>query len=153
NGNRTAIPSDTAAQGGLANTVASFLLDLPSSVGRDVKVLDKPGTQHWAFFFFIHDKWQVTPKLTVDLGLGHEYYTPLIGLVDKGGLSNYNPADNTLRVAGYGDIPQDVGVKGTWRNFAPRLGIAYRIDDKTVIRAGFGTSIIPFPDNSYAFNF
>jgi hypothetical protein len=55
NGSRTAIPSDTAAQGGIGNAFASFLLDLPGSVGRDVIVLDNPGTQHWAYFFFIHD--------------------------------------------------------------------------------------------------
>jgi hypothetical protein len=153
NGSRTAIPSDTAAQGGIGNAFASFLLDLPGSVGRDVIVLDNPGTQHWAYFFFIHDKWQVTQKLTVDLGLRHEYYSPLVGLVDKGGLSNYDPSNNTLRVAGYGDIPQDIGVHQKKTNFAPRLGIAYRFDDKTVIRAGFGTSFSPFPDNRYAFNF
>lgn len=153
NGARTAIPTDNAAINGLANSFASFLLDAPSLVSRDVKVLDTPGTQHWGFFTFIHDKWQVTPKLTLDLGLRHEYYTPLRGLVDRGGLANYDPDTNTVRVAGYGDVSQNVGVKNTWSNFAPRLGISYRINDRTVARAGFGTSIIPFPDNRYAFNF
>ncbi len=152
-GGRTAILGDNAAIGGIANAFASFLLDLPGTVRRDIKVLDQPGTKHWSFFEFVHDKWQVTQKLTVDLGLRHEYYTPLVGLVDKGGLANYNPSDNTVRVAGYGNVPQDVGVKGTWGNFAPRFGIAYRFNDKTVVRAGFGTSIIPFPDNRYAFAF
>ena len=52
-----------------------------------------------------------------------------------------------------GNIPQNVGVKGTWKNFAIRSGISYRINDKTVIRAGYGESIIPFPDNSYAYNY
>ena len=39
-----------------------------------------PGTRHWAVFSFVHDKWQVTPQITIDLGLRHEYYTPLVGL-------------------------------------------------------------------------
>jgi hypothetical protein len=152
-GGRTALLGNNAAIGGIANSFASFLLDLPGTVRRDIKVFDQPGTKHWSFFEFIHDKWQVNQKLTIDLGLRHEYYTPLVGLVDRGGLSNYNPSDNTERVAGYGDVSQNVGVKGTWKNLAPRFGIAYRLTDKTVVRAGYGVSIIPFPDNRYAFNF
>ena len=83
----------------------------------------------------------------------HEYYTPLVGLVEKGGLSNYNPANNTEIVAGFGDVPQNIGVKGTWKNFVLRSGLSYRLTDKSVIRGGYGASIIPFPNNSYAFNF
>jgi len=60
---------------------------------------------------------------------------------------------NTLRVAGYSAVPQDLGVKTAKDNFAPRLGVSYRINDKTVLRAGYGVSIIPFPDNQYAYNF
>lgn len=154
NGNRTATSTDTKAQNGIANAFAAFLLDLPSSVGRDIKVIDEPGTQHYAFFSFAQDTWQVSQKLTLTLGLRHEYYQPLRGLVEKGGLSNYLPSNNTAIVAGYGDIGQSVGVKGApWRNFVARLGVAYRLNDKTVIRAGYGGSVVPFPDNNYAFNF
>src|SRR5258708_5752494 len=92
---QTSIPSDAAATAGFGNAFASFLLDVPSLVQRDLKVTD-PGVRFWAFFTFIQDKWAVTPKLTIDLGLRHEYYTPFIGLTDQGSLSNYDPATNTL---------------------------------------------------------
>jgi hypothetical protein len=153
NGARTSIPSDARATAGLANSFAAFLLDASSSVRRDIKVIDRPGTKHWAVFAFVHDKWQATPKLTLDLGLRWEYYTPLVGIEDQGGLSNYDPSNNTVRIAGYGDVPQNIGVESTWTNFAPRLGASYRFDEKTVLRAGFGTTIVPFPDNRYAYNF
>jgi hypothetical protein len=153
NGARTAIPADTAAQSGIANSFAAFLLDASSQIQRDIKVIDRPGTKHWAVFAFVHDKWQATPKLTLDLGLRWEYYTPFVGIEDQGGLSNYDPSNNTVRIAGYGDIPQNIGVESTWTNFAPRLGASYRFDEKTVLRAGFGTTIVPFPDNRYAYNF
>jgi hypothetical protein len=152
-GSRTAIPSDSAAINGPANAFAAFLLDLPGTVRRDLKVLDTPGTRHKAFFTFFQDRWQATKKLTLNMGLRHEFYTPLVGIVSQGGLANYNPHDNTVRVAGYGSIDQAVGVTKKWTNFAPRFGVAYRLNDKTVFRAGFGTSIVPFPDNGYAFNF
>ncbi len=126
---------------------------MPSGMARDLKVLDKVGTQHWALVGFAHDKWQVSPKVTVDLGLRWEYYNPIIGLAGKGSLSNYNPADNTLLVSGYGNIANDFGVKKDLNNFNPRLGVSYRLDEKTVLRAGFGGSTTPFPDNRYAFNY
>jgi hypothetical protein len=152
NGQQTAIPTDTAALNGFANSFASFLLDVPSRAGRDLTVID-PGTRHWAVFSFIHDKWQVTPKMTVDLGLRHEYYTPLVGLESKGGLANYDAATNSIMVAGYGDLPANFGVKKYLKNFAPRTGVSYRVTETSVVRAGYGVSTIPFPDNSYAFNF
>jgi hypothetical protein len=153
NGGQTGVPSIAATQNNVGNSLAAFLLDRPSSAGRDLAVIEKPGTVYSAVFSFIHDKWQVTPKLTIDLGLRHEYYTPFTGLTAKGGLSNYDPVTNQLLVSGYGDIPDDLGVKGTWRNFNPRTGLSYRLTDKQVVRAGYGVSTIPFPDNTYAFNF
>jgi hypothetical protein len=150
--NQTSIPSDAAATAGFANAIASFLLDVPSLVQRDLKVTD-PGVRFWAFFTFIQDKWAVTPKLTVDLGLRHEYYTPFIGLTDQGSLSNYDPATNSLQVAGYGNVSESVGVQKYLKNFGPRAGASYRLNDKTVLRGGYGVSTLPFPDNSYVYNY
>ena len=150
--NQTSIPSDAAATAGFANAFASFLLDVPSLAQRDLKVTD-PGVRFWAFFTFIQDKWAVTPKLTVDLGLRHEYYTPFIGLADQGALSNYDPATNTLQVAGYGNVSQSVGVEKYLKNFGPRAGASYRLNDLTVIRGGVGVSTLPFPDNAYVYNY
>jgi hypothetical protein len=151
-GPQTAIPADAAAQNGFANAFASFLLDVPAGIGRDLKVVN-PGTRHYAVFTFIQDKWQATQNLTIDLGLRHEYYTPLMGLEERGSMSNYDPTANTLRVAGYGEVNNQVGVEPSWSNFSPRLGLSYRLDDKTVVRGGYGVSTMPFPDNTYAFNF
>ncbi|MBK5295564.1 MAG: TonB-dependent receptor [Vicinamibacteria bacterium] len=153
NGAMTAIPSDAAAQNGFANAFAAFLLDRPNSIGRDLTTDIDPGAKHWATFIYVHDKWQVTPNITVDLGLRHEYYTPLVGLTDRGGLSNYNPANNTLEVAGYSQVPANLGIESNWRNFNPRTGISWRLGERSVFRAGYGSSTIPWPDNSYAFNF
>jgi hypothetical protein len=151
--NQTALPSDSASiNSGFANAFASFLLDMPFRAARDLKVTD-PGVRFWAFFTFVQDKWEVSKNLTVDLGLRHEYYTPYVGLVDQGGLSNYDPATNTLQVAGVGSVPQNVGVQSYWKNWGPRAGASYRLNDKTVIRGGYGLSTLPFPDNSYVYNY
>lgn len=153
NGGQTGIPANAATQNNVGNSLAAFLLDRPSAAGRDLAVSDRPGTVYSSVFTFIHDKWQVSPKLTLDLGLRHELYRPFVGTDPQGGLSNYDPVTNQLLVAGYGDVEENLGVQQTWRNFNPRLGLSYRPDDRQVLRAGYGASTIPFADNTYAFNF
>jgi hypothetical protein len=150
---QTGSPANTASQTNINNAFAAFLLDRPSSAGRDLAVIPEPGTKHTAVFTFINDKWQVSPKMTLDIGLRHEYYTPLVGVLTQGGLSNYDPATNALLVSGYGNVADNLGVESNWRNFNPRLGLSYRVSDKQVLRAGYGVSTAPFPDNSYAYNF
>jgi hypothetical protein len=137
---------------GYANAFAAFLLDAPQSLARDLITDIDPGGTHTSVFTYIHDKWQVRPHITLDLGIRHEYYTPLVGLSSPGGMSTYDAATNTLRVAGYGDIPDNLGVKSYWKNFAPRTGISWRLNETNVVRAGYGVSALPWP-SSYGLNF
>jgi outer membrane receptor protein involved in Fe transport len=134
-----------------ANAFASFLLDVPDEYGRDVPAISPDYIQK-PFFTYVQDKWQLSPKLTIDIGVRHELYPPAKPRVPAG-FSNYNPLNNTLELAGVGSIPENLGRKTYWTNFAPRFGISYRFNDKTVIRTGYGISYLPYPDNSYAFNF
>jgi hypothetical protein len=93
----------------------------------------------------------ITPKLTVDLGFRHDFYPPATPRL-AGGFVNYDAATNNLVVAGVGNNPMNLGRKTYYTGFALRLGLAYRFDNKTVLRAGFGLSWIPFPDNKYAWD-
>jgi hypothetical protein len=153
NASGTGLPSESATLSGVANSMASFLLDWPNGVVRDLKVFDQPGTKHWATFFFVNDKWQARSNVTIDLGLRWEYYTPLEGLAGQGSLANYDPSTHTIRVAGYGDLDNALNVEKNFKNFNPRTGISWRLNEKSVVRAGYGASTIPFPDNRYAFNY
>jgi hypothetical protein len=143
--------SETGAKTNIANQMASFLLDVPSQVGRDLNTYF-PAYRQWWFFAFGGDKWQVSPKLTVDLGLRWEFYPPAVPK-NSGGFSNYDPATNSLVIAGVGGNPSNLGMETRYRYFAPRTGFAYRASDKTVVRGGFGISYMPFPDNTYAYNY
>jgi hypothetical protein len=153
NSSGTGNPAEAASTTSIANSFASFLLDWPNGVRRDLKVIDDPGTKHTGIFGFAHDKWQARSIVTVDLGLRWEYYTPLEGLAGAGSLSNYDPSTHTLRVSGYGDTDLALNVKKKFTNFSPRTGVSWRLNDKNVVRAGYGASTIPFPDNRYAFNY
>ncbi len=136
---------------GFANNFASFLLGVPNFVGRDLAGLF-PAYRATNFFVFGNDKWQVTPKLTLDLGLRWELYPPATPHF-PGGFSNYDPNTNSLVLAGIGGNPINLGRETKYTNFAPRFGLAYRLTEQTVLRGGFGISYEDFPDNDYAYNF
>ena len=134
-----------------ANNFAGMLLGVPNQVGRDLAVYF-PAYRAWQLFLYAGDKWQVTPKLTLDLGLRWEFYPPATPQF-KGGFSNYDGDRNTLVIAGVAGNPMDLGIQKRYKDFAPRIGMAYRASSKDVIRAGFGISYEPFADNTYAFNY
>ncbi|RPI56798.1 MAG: TonB-dependent receptor [Acidobacteria bacterium] len=147
-GAQTATSADAAAQNGYANALASFLLDVPNSVERGLvsETIHRGGT-HKAVYTYVHDKWQVRPDITLDLGLRHELYFPLVGFTPVGGQATYDPGTNTIRVAGYGDVPENLGVNKYWKNFNPRTGISWRLNEQNVIRAGYGVSALGLPSS------
>jgi hypothetical protein len=131
------------------NSFAAFLLDQPNQIGRDLAIIF-PARRNTIYNLYFQDKWQITQKLTVDLGMRWEYWpssTPHF----PAGFSNYNPFNNTLELAGLGNVPNDLGIQNQTRSFAPRLGAAYRLDEKTVIRAGYGISYLVRDTNVYNF--
>jgi hypothetical protein len=147
----TGATSCAAKSNGLANDMASFLLDVPNQMARDVNTYF-PALRQWQIFSYVADNWQFSPKLTLNLGVRWEYYGPPTPQF-PGGFSNYNPANNTLEIAGVGKNPMNMGLQARYRYFAPRVGLAYRLTEKTVIRAGLGLSYMPFPDNTWMYNY
>ena len=145
--------SDAAAAGktDIANDLSSFLFDIPSSTGRDLNTIFPAYRQSWVFAYGT-DKWQVSPKLTLDLGVRWEFYPPATPR-KAGGFSNYDPANNQIVIAGVGSNPSNLGLPTIYHYFAPRTGFAYRATDQLVIRGGFGISYMPFGDNTYAYNY
>jgi len=137
---------------GIGNSFASFLLDLPNEYGRDLPGIF-PTFRQTQLFTYFQDKWQVTPKLTLDLGLRHEiYFAPTAAV--PAGFSNYDPDGNRLLLSGKGGNPGDLGVGTRLKSFAPRTGLAYRLTEKTVVRAAFGITIDPsYPDDKWAYNY
>jgi len=97
------------------------------------------GERQWRTFFYGEDTWKATPKLTVNYGLRWEIYFPqTVTGKDQGGWLNIHTGE--MLVAGENGVSLGGPVKNSFKNLAPRLGIAYQLTPKTVIRMGYGRS-------------
>jgi hypothetical protein len=119
--------------------MAGFLLGEVSQFQRYISHVEDAGEREWRFFFYGQDTWRVTPKLTLNYGLRWEIYRPQsVTGKDRGGW--FNLANGEIDVAGENGVPLSGPVVTNLKNFAPRAGLAYQVDSKTVVRMGYGRS-------------
>ncbi|HCT61720.1 MULTISPECIES: TonB-dependent receptor [Acidobacterium] len=136
------------------NSIASLLLGNPTSGSDAINVPTFWSSHYWAPF--VQDDWKVSRKLTLNLGIRWDF---LPAETERHNRGNYafdttavNPINSEVSVPGYNRILGGVtylGVNGAPRapykldltNIQPRVGFAYAIHDKTVIRGGFGESM------------
>ncbi len=123
--------------GSFVNAFAAYMIGAPDQTSRTFQTVT-PTNRQTQIAGFIQDTYQLSPKLTLDLGVRYEWYSPVEPRY-KGGASNFDPATNTLLIAGYGDVNLATGVPSQ-NSVQPRVGFAYRPDDKSVIRAGYSVS-------------
>ncbi len=130
-------PTSNGSAGGLG--FATFVLGDVTDFQRYVSVSTNAKEFQKRFFFYGQDTWRVTPKLTLNLGVRYEFYFPE-AVNAKGNGSLLNLQDGFLRVAGFGNIGSNMNWSLPSNAWNPRIGIAYQLDPKTVIRAGYGRS-------------
>ena len=139
-GGVTSIPG-YAGVGGW-NGYATFLLGQMSSYGKSVQFEVMSGREN-QYGLYIADRWEVNEKFTLNLGLRYEYY-PLMARADRGlELLNYDTFN--IQLGGLGGNPKDLGIEVSKTLFAPRVGAAYRLNEDTVFRAGYGRTFNPLP--------
>jgi hypothetical protein len=154
--------NSAAAPGQLGQSFAAFLLGLPTSgaIARPASYDERSTT--WGFF--LQDDWRIGERLTLNLGVRYELETPLTEAENRSvrafDLNAVQPIEAAVRAA-YAASPtpelapsafalrggltfpgvngQPEGLFETPRaNIMPRAGLAYTIDEKTVVRGGYG---------------
>jgi hypothetical protein len=135
-GNGTTIkPSNT---GGL--DLASFLLGQVTHFGRFASVSQNATESQKRFFLYVQDQFRMTSKLTVTYGIRWEDYLPeSVNAKGNGGFANID-REGVIRVGGFGPYGLNGNVRNYLGAFGPRIGIAYQLRPKTVVRMGYGRS-------------
>ena len=130
-------PTSNGTSGGLG--FASFILGDVTNFNRYASTSTNAKEFQPRDFFYGQDTWRATPKLTLNIGLRYEYYAPeRVNGAGNGALLNL--ATGNINVAGEGGIPLNMGVAAAKNTYNPRLGVAYQMTPRTVIRAGYGRS-------------
>ena len=127
--------------GSPSNSWAQFLLGFPSETGKVTQFTNPIALRFANWSVYARDQWQVGKNLTIDYGLRWEYYP--IYSHDHFGAVRFDPSTDNILVGGEGGVPWNTGATANKKDFAPRLGAAYRLGEKTVIRSGFGISVDP----------
>ncbi len=123
------------------NSYSSFLLGLPNNMERRTRVVTGY-TRTWAHSLYARDKWEVSRRLTLSLGLRWDYFG-VPTRTEGQGLEIFDFNTGQLRLCGVGSQPKNCGFSMSKKYFAPRIGFAYRPTDTFVIRAGYGISWDP----------
>jgi len=124
------------------NQFAGFLLGRASFFSKDVQNEDMSGRE-WQWGFFLADRWRVNQNLTLNLGARIEAY-PLMTRETRG-IERLDYTSYTALIGGLGDVPNDVGLEMQTWYLSPRIGAAYRVGEKSVVRAGYSQTFNALP--------
>ncbi|HEX4576153.1 MAG TPA: TonB-dependent receptor, partial [Edaphobacter sp.] len=135
-----------AATANTGLSYASFLIGQIDKGSLTQNVVQEYGSRFRAISPYIQDNWKVTEKLTLDLGLRYDFFPSLREVHDNMSFFNPNLANpvtginGALQFTGTGANTCNcrTPVNNYYQNLGPRLGLAYQVDPKTVIRASYG---------------
>ena len=136
------IASDATTTG---NTIASLLLGL--GTGSNTLPVE-PASSQKQYGAYVQDTWQVTRRLTLNLGVRYDLQTARTERYNQQNYFNYNLVNPISSQVGMqlfgGEVFNTPSNRGQTQvaplNFAPRFGIAYKLTDRLVVRSGFGIS-------------
>ncbi len=120
--------------------LADFMLGLRNQYAlSNILVANLRQNMH---FLYLQDDLRVNERLTLNLGVRYEYATPWVEQDNI--LSNFDPATRQMVLARDGSLEDRALVKPDRNNFGPRLGLAYTLSNRTVLRGGYGVSYVHF---------
>jgi hypothetical protein len=128
---------------------ADFFLGLPSYMGYGLGFAGTVGQRNYAIGAFVQDDWRVTSRLTLNFGVRWQLFTPIYEVHDR--MTNFGMYSGQVQLAGQGGNSRALyNQYNGIANFLPRIGLAYNLDSKTVVRAAFSRS--SFQEGTGEFN-
>lgn len=120
-----------------ANTgIADFLLGTIKTANYE-QPQPPTGRRNYNWGIFFQDDWRVTPKFTLNAGIRYEYESPLT--ISNNIYSRIDPNTGQLLAANLNGVSRSLNISPPKVDISPRIGFAYSVNNKTVIRGAFGT--------------
>jgi hypothetical protein len=132
--------TDSASGTWTVSTFADLLTGTYTGVTR-TDILFQPRNRTWEPHVYIQDDWRIAPKLTLNMGLRYDLFTPYTEINNV--LSNFDTDLGKIVVAGTPGVSASGDIQTDYSNLAPRVGFAYTPLPRTVVRGGFGISFAP----------
>jgi outer membrane receptor protein involved in Fe transport len=131
-----AFTSSPYSQSSTMYPFADFLVDRSLEVGIG-SVQGRTGQRQWRDGFFAQDDWKLNEKLTLNLGFRWDYFQPIYEVNNKE--ANINEQTKQIEYAGVGGNSRAL-YNPTHTQFQPRVGFAYQLRPRLVVRGGYGIS-------------
>jgi hypothetical protein len=124
-----------AADGSGGSSIADMLLGLP--ISANISTVIGMGNRQHVPSLFVQDDWKVNRRLTLNLGLRYDYFSPIVEAHNR--QSNFDYKTGTLLVAGQNGASDALTVVDK-ANFSPRIGFAWtpRESADLVVRGAYG---------------
>jgi outer membrane receptor protein involved in Fe transport len=133
----TIYSSNPAAPAGTGVALVDLLLGVPQS-GVIAYVTGTRGYRRWEYTAFAQDTWKLAAALTLNIGLRYEVFAAYPWKEVAGRLSNFLPALGNVYVVRTPELPQASGTNSDLNNFGPRVGLAYKLGKRAVVRSAYG---------------
>lgn len=129
--------TNPASPAGTGDGIAELLLGVPRTMSNQI-IGGTRGMRRTEYFGYLQDSWKASRRLTLNIGLRYELYAsnPFTEVYNR--LANFIPRLGNIYPVASKELPSRSGTNTDYRNFAPRLGIAYAANPKTVIRTSYG---------------
>jgi hypothetical protein len=133
---------------GSGSGFASMLLSLPAVKQRQAGI-PQMNLRNWGSDAFVEDSWQLTPTMTINLGVRYEYTNPLYDKDNTNTNLVFQDGVPSVFVGGSQGYPKGLMYANT-HNFAPRIGIAKSLPDHgLVLHASYGIFFTPVDQNTW----
>jgi hypothetical protein len=130
-------PGKVPSPGRTGYEVSDILIGKTDFTATSQPAIDPFTTINYENGFYAQDDWRASQRLTLNLGLRYDLYTPYYEINNR--MANYDPTTSTILLAGQNGNSRSIVARDN-NNFGPRIGFAYALtkDNRTVLRGGYG---------------
>lgn len=122
------------------HAAAAFMLGYPRTA-RTPEGIPIGGIRQWRYGLYVQDDWRVTPRVTVNLGVRYDHNLPPKDVNGVSRTLRFDLPNGPVLWPNAGEVVDELYFN-KHRHWSPRLGVAYQVTDRLVVRGGYGVFVM-----------